>query len=57
MMKREPMRVQGLPRKLDGPYVIGAVRIPLLPDQGVAAQTCLDANLVSLPGLQADFDE
>ena len=56
MPERQPLRVQRLARKRDGPQFVGTVDVAHLAHQRVAAQPRLNANLVALAGDEPDFD-
>jgi hypothetical protein len=55
--KREAMRVQCLPGKVDRTDICGPIDISLLAHKRVTAQAPLDPNLVALPCVQPDLDE
>src|SRR5262245_34003917 len=63
MRERQPVRMQRLPLKRDWMIVLRAPRawrrrdISLLPDQAMAVQCRLDANLILPAGHQGHFDE
>ena len=57
MTEGEPLGVQRMPAESDRAERVGAVGIALLADQRVAAQSRLDANLITSPGFESNLEQ
>ena len=57
MLAAQPVGVQRLAPERDRPQRVGAVDVPLLPHQRMAAQSRLDPDLVAPPGSQPHLDQ
>src|SRR5262245_57859550 len=57
MRDRHALGVKRLPRKRNGPQLVGSEHVASFPDERVAVQARLKSNLIPLAGMQSHFDE